>query len=66
MKAFVILLIVLGALATAAVLIRGIFVMASGRDDSGRLSNKMMWYRVLFQAITVALVFILATFMAKG
>jgi hypothetical protein len=66
MKPLLILLIVLGAIATAAVLIRGILVMASGKDSTGRQSNKMMWYRVLFQGITVALVFIFAAMMAKN
>jgi Hypoxia induced protein conserved region len=65
MKPFLILLVVLGALATGAVLVRGIFIMASGKDDSGKRSNQMMWYRVLFQGITVALIFIFAALMAK-
>jgi hypothetical protein len=65
MKPFLILLVVLGALATGAVLVRGIFIMASGKDDSGKRSNKMMWYRVLFQGITVALIVIFAALMAK-
>jgi hypothetical protein len=39
--------------------------MASGKDDSGKRSNKMMWYRVLFQGITVALIVIFAALMAK-
>jgi hypothetical protein len=65
MKPFLILLIVLGALATGVVLVRGILIMANGKDDSGRRSNQMMWYRVLFQGITVALVFIFAAIMAK-
>jgi hypothetical protein len=65
MKPFLILLVVLGALATGAVLVRGIFIMASGKDDSGKRSNQMMWYRVLFQGITVALIVIFAALMAK-
>jgi hypothetical protein len=47
------------ALLTAAALARGIFIMASGRDVSGRQSNKLMWYRVLFQGITIAFVALL-------
>lgn len=65
MKPFLILLVVLGALATGAALVRGIFIMASGKDDGGKRSNQMMWYRVLFQGITVALVFIFAALMSK-
>ena len=60
MDTFVIILIVGGALATAAVLIRGIMVMASGKDVGGRKSNKMMFTRVYLQAGTVLLVVLLA------
>ncbi len=65
MKAVIIFLIVFGALATGVVLVRGVLIMANGKDTSGRRSNQMMWYRVLFQGITVALVFIFAALMAK-
>ncbi len=65
MKPIIIFLIVFGALATGAVLVRGILIMASGKDDSGRKSNQMMWYRVLFQGITLALVCVFAALMAK-
>jgi mannose/cellobiose epimerase-like protein (N-acyl-D-glucosamine 2-epimerase family) len=65
MKPFIILLVVLGALATGAALVRGIFIMASGRDDSGRRSNQMMWYRVLFQGATVLLLCLFAGLMSK-
>jgi hypothetical protein len=65
MKPVLIFLVVFGALATAVVLVRGILIMASGKDPSGKKSNQMMWYRVLFQGITVALVFIFAALMAK-
>jgi Hypoxia induced protein conserved region len=65
MKPFLILLVVLGALATGVVLVRGILIMASGKDPSGRRSNQMMWYRVLFQGVTIALVVIFAALMAK-
>jgi hypothetical protein len=59
MTGFVIFMIVIMALLTAAALARGIFIMASGRDVSGRQSNKLMWYRVLFQGITIAFVALL-------
>ncbi|MBA3931191.1 MAG: hypothetical protein C0521_16550 [Xanthomonas sp.] len=56
MNGILIFFIVMGALATVAVLARGIFVMASGKDMTGRRSNQLMWYRVLFQGLTVAFV----------
>lgn len=56
MNGILIFFIVMGALATVAVLARGIFVMASGKDMTGRRSNQLMWYRVLFQGLTVAVV----------
>ena len=66
MKALLIFLIVFGGLATAVVLVRGVLIMASGKDVTGHQQNKMMWYRVLFQGITVALLFILALVMGRS
>ncbi len=56
MDTFVIVLIVLAAIATAVVLVRGVITMAQGKDISGRQSNKMMSYRVAFQLLTILLV----------
>lgn len=56
MKAFMILLVVAAALATVGVLARGIYIMATGKDATGRRSNQLMWYRVMFQGLTVLLV----------
>ncbi|MBW7946530.1 MAG: HIG1 domain-containing protein [Sphingomonadaceae bacterium] len=66
MTGFVIVLIVLGALATAAVLVRGVIVMARGKDITGRQSNKLMSYRVMLQGLTVALVIILILMTRNG
>ncbi len=66
MNAFVIVLIVVMALVTAGALARGIYVMASGKDITGRKSNQMMWYRVLFQGIAIALVFVLGLLLNRG
>ena len=66
MTGFVIALIVLGALATAAVLVRGIIVMARGKDITGQQSNKLMSYRVLLQGVTVILVIILIMMTRNG
>jgi Hypoxia induced protein conserved region len=59
MNMFLIFLIVLAAGATVFALVRGIIFMASGKDVSGQQSNKMMWYRVAFQGVTILLVVIL-------
>ncbi|MBV7255565.1 HIG1 domain-containing protein [Pacificimonas sp. WHA3] len=63
MNAFMITLIIVGALATAAVLVRGIIVMASGKDIEGRKSNKLMFTRVYLQA-GVVLVIVIGALMA--
>ena len=54
MNTLLIAMIVLGALATAYVLIRGIITMAQGKDISGVQSNKLMSARVALQALTIA------------
>lgn len=59
MNTLLIILMVLAALATLGVLARGIFIMASGRDITGRQSNKMMTYRVAFQALAILFVILL-------
>jgi preprotein translocase subunit SecG len=56
MDTFVIVLIILAAIATGVVLVRGVITMAQGKDISGRQSNKMMSYRVAFQLLTILLV----------
>jgi hypothetical protein len=66
MNGFIIFIIVMMALLTAAALVRGIFIMASGKDVSGRKSNQMMWYRVLFQGIAVLFIVILGAVVAKN
>ena len=59
MQTMLIVLMVLAALATLGVLIRGIVIMASGKDVTGVQSNKMMSYRVAFQALAIIFVIIL-------
>lgn len=65
-NSFLIVLIVLGALATAAVLVRGLFVLASGKDTGGRKSNQLMFARVGLQALTVLFVIMLLLLMRQG
>ena len=55
MKIVLIILIVLGALATLFVLIKGVVGMAQGKDITGQRSQELMRKRVLFQAITILL-----------
>lgn len=59
MQTILIVLMVIAALATLAVLVRGIVIMASGKDVTGVQSNKMMSYRVAFQALAIIFVIIL-------
>ena len=63
MDTFVMILIILAAIATAVVLVRGIVTMASGKDITGEQSNKMMSYRVAFQLLTILLVVVLIVVM---
>jgi len=66
MDTFIIVLIVLAAIATATVLVRGIVTMARGKDITGQQSNKMMSYRVAFQLLTIILVVILIASVRSG
>ena len=63
MNAFLVVMMVVAALATLGVLARGIIVMARGKDIGGQQSNKMMTYRVGLQAL--AILFIVILFMAN-
>jgi hypothetical protein len=63
MQAALIILMVFAAVATLTVLARGIIIMARGKDLSGKKSNKMMSYRVAFQAL--AIVFIVLLFLVN-
>jgi hypothetical protein len=66
MNGFIIAGIVLAALATAYVLVRGIITMASGKDITGEQSNKYMWRRVQFQMLAVLLVVVLMLMLGRG
>ena len=59
MNQFLLVFILLGAAATAYVLLRGIFTMAGGKDITGEKSNRLMIARVVLQGLTVLLVAIL-------
>lgn len=66
MNTALIILIVLAALATGYVLVRGIITMASGKDISGVQSNKFMSLRVTFQLLTIVLVVLLFVVGGRG
>ncbi len=65
MRIVLIILIVLGALATLYVLVRGVIGMAQGRDISGQRSQELMQKRVMFQAITILLAIALLAVMSS-
>ena len=66
MKVVLIILIVLGALATLFVLIKGVVGMARHTDPTGQRSQQLMQKRVLFQAITILLAVALLAVMSNG
>lgn len=55
MSLFLFILAVIAMLATVGVLFAGIFTMARGGEFQAKWSNKLMRLRVLFQAISIAL-----------
>lgn len=59
MQTILIIAVVLAALATLFVLIRGVVTMANGKDISGQRSQDLMRKRVLFQAVTIVLAVLL-------
>ncbi len=59
MQAALVVLMVIAAIATLGVLARGIIIMASGKDVGGKASNKMMSYRVAFQALAILFIVLL-------
>jgi hypothetical protein len=59
MNAFLVIMMVVAALATLGVLARGIIIMARGKDVTGQQSNKMMTYRVGLQALAIFFILML-------
>jgi len=66
MRIVLIILIVLGALATLFVLIKGVIGMAQGKDITGQRSQELMRKRVLFQGITILLAIALLAVMSSS
>ena len=66
MQTLLIILIVLAAAATLFVLVRGVIVMAQGKDVSGQRSQDLMRKRVMFQALAIILVVLLLVLAGGG
>jgi len=66
MRIFLVILIVLGALATLYVLVRGVIGMAQGKDITGQRSQELMQKRVIFQGITILLAIALLAVMSSS
>jgi hypothetical protein len=66
MSTVVLIFVILGALATAAILVRGIVTMARGKDITGVQSNRLMSYRVGMQLFTVIMIVVLILLVRAG
>jgi hypothetical protein len=64
MSTFLLILVVLAALATLYVLVQGVIGMAQGKDITGQRSQALMRKRVMFQAI--AIIFIILFLLVAG
>ncbi len=65
MQTFLMILIVLAALATLYVLVKGVIGMAQGKDVTGVRSQGLMRQRVMLQAVAIIFV-ILFILVARG
>ena len=66
MRVVLVILLVLAALATLFVLIRGVVTMAGGKDITGERSQELMRKRVLFQAIAIFIAVLLLLVASGG
>jgi hypothetical protein len=65
MSGFLLILIVIAALATLYILAKGVIGMAQGKDITGARSQALMRKRVMFQAVAIVLV-VLFLLVAQG
>jgi len=65
MKVVLVILIVIGALATLFVLIKGVIGMAQHTDPTGQRSQELMRKRVKYQLITILLAVALLAVMSS-
>jgi hypothetical protein len=66
MKIVLVILIVIGALATLTVLVKGVIGMAQQKDITGQRSQQLMQKRVKYQAITILLAIALLAVLSSG
>lgn len=66
MQTAFIILLVIAVILTATMLVRGVITMAQGKDITGEQSNKLMSYRVAFQALAILIVVILILLTRAG
>ena len=59
MNTLLLILLLLAMAATAYVLVRGVMLMASGKDATGEQSQQWMRKRVLFQGVAIVLVILI-------
>ena len=55
MSGFILFVLLCVMAAVVVVLVMGLYTMAKGDDFTGKKSNTLMWRRVLFQGIALAL-----------
>lgn len=65
MTPILMVLLVLAMATTAYVLVRGVMLMASGKDLTGEQSQQWMRRRVLFQAIAIVIVILILVLAGK-
>jgi preprotein translocase subunit SecG len=65
MSTFLMILIILAALATLYVLVKGVIGMAQGKDITGMRSQGLMRQRVMLQAVAIIFI-ILFILVARG
>jgi preprotein translocase subunit SecE len=65
MQTFLMVLIILAALATLLVLVKGVIGMAQGKDVTGVRSQGLMRQRVMLQAVAIIFI-ILFILVARG
>ena len=56
MNTLLIIALVAAMAATAYVLVRGVIAMANGKDTTGKVQQKYMQKRVMFQAVAIVIV----------
>ncbi len=56
MNTLLIIALIAAMAATAYVLVRGVIAMANGKDSSGKVQQKYMQKRVMYQAVAIVIV----------